>query len=241
MATTTLATTRGTTLTPGLDGWFAVILSPDCGTVAGRTCFLVFYRVASGIDMAEFESCCRLHEPSGFVILIDEAEVIQIDVTDEYERSITTETDVTTMRNPEPGHYINPEQPWAWTLISGLPETVTHTDPDERGLFEVRPRPAEVPTDSGAPDTERQAPARGTPSGRTVSAKDSRCCRTGRPGLRHIPHPADILAEQAALVEIVLEDANGKTVVSPNGVEAWIKEDGADVPIHIPSIIPVVR
>lgn len=161
MATTTLATTRGTTLTPGLDGWFAVILSPDCGTVAGRTCFLVFYRVAGGIDMAEFESCCRLHEPSGFVILIDEAEVIQIDVTDGYERSITTETDVTTIRNPEPGHYINPEQPWAWTLINGLPETVTHTDPDERGLFEVRPRPAEVPTDSGAPDTERQAPARG--------------------------------------------------------------------------------
>ena len=39
----------------------------------------------------------------------------------------------------------------------------------------------------------------------------------------------------------VLEDANGKTVVGPNGVEAWIKEDGADVPIHIPSIIPVIR
>jgi hypothetical protein len=53
MATTTLATTRGTTPTPGLDGWFAVILSPDCGTVAGHTCFLVFYRVAGGIDMAE--------------------------------------------------------------------------------------------------------------------------------------------------------------------------------------------
>ena len=31
------------------------------------------------------------------------------------------------------------------------------------------------------------------------------CC------FRHIPHPADILPEHAALVEIVLEDANGKT------------------------------
>jgi hypothetical protein len=143
-----------------LDGWFAVTPSPDCGTVAARTRFLIFYRVADGIDMAEFESCCRLHEPPGFVILIDEAEVIQIDVTDGYERSITTDTDVTTTRNPEPGHYINPEQPWAWTLINGLPETVTHTDPDERGLFAIRPHPAEVPTDSGAPDTERQAPAR---------------------------------------------------------------------------------
>lgn len=128
---------------------------PECGTVAARTRFLVFYRVAGGIDMAEFESCCRLHEPSGFVILIDEAEVIQIDVTDGYERSIITGTDDTTMRNPEPGHYINPEQPWAWTLINGLPETVTHTDPDERGLLEIRPRPAEAPTDSGAPDASQ--------------------------------------------------------------------------------------
>jgi len=61
------------------------------------------------------------------------------------------------------------------------------------------------------------------------------CC------FRHIPHPADILPEQAALVEIVLEDANGKTVVGPHGVEVGIKEDGAEVPIHIPSIIPVIR
>jgi hypothetical protein len=115
---------------------------------------------------------------------IDEAEVIRIDLTDGYERSIATDTDVTTMRNPEPGHYINPGQPWAWTLINGLPETVTYTDPDERGLFEIRPRPAEVPTDSGAPDSERQTPARGgTPSGRTVTAKDSRCGRTGIPTL----------------------------------------------------------
>jgi len=58
---------------------------------------------------------------------------------------------------------------------------------------------------------------------------------------RHIPHPADILPEHAALVEIVLDDANGKTVVGPNGVEARITEDGAEVPIHIPSIIPVIR
>jgi hypothetical protein len=116
---------------------------------------LVFYRVAADIDMAEFESCCRLHEPPGFVILIDEAEVIQIDVTDGYERSITTDTEVTTTRNPEPGHYINPEQPWAWTLINGLPETVEHIDPDERGQFEVRPRRGEAPIGSGAPDTSQ--------------------------------------------------------------------------------------
>jgi hypothetical protein len=135
--------------------------SPECGTAAARARFLVFYRVSGGIDMAEFVSCCRLHEPPGFVSQIDEAEVIQIDVTDGYERSIITDTDDTTMRNPEPGHYINPEQPWAWTLINGLPETVTHTDPDERGLIEVRPRPAEGPIDSGAPDTQRQAPASG--------------------------------------------------------------------------------
>lgn len=122
--------------------------SPECGTIAARTRLLVFYRVADGIDMAEFESCCRLHEPSGFMTLIDEAEVIQIDVTDGYERSIVTDTNVTTTRNPEPGHYINPGQPWAWTLINGLPETVEPYDPDEQGLFEIRPRPAEIPTDS---------------------------------------------------------------------------------------------
>ena len=216
-------------------------LSPGCGTVAGRTCFLVFYRVAGGIDMAEFESCCRLHEPAGFVILIDEAEVIQIDVTDGTSGPLQLRPTSRPCATPNLGHYINPEQPWAWTLINGLPETVTHTDPDERGLFEVRPRPAEVPTDSGAPDTELSTSQGRTPSGRTVSAKDSRCCRTGQAWAPAYPASADILAEQAALVEIVLEDANGKTVVSPNGVEASIKEDGADVPIHIPSIIPVVR
>jgi hypothetical protein len=59
-----------------LPGARAVTPSPECGTIEGRTRFLVFYRVAGGIDMAEFESCCRLHEPSGFVILTDEAEVI---------------------------------------------------------------------------------------------------------------------------------------------------------------------
>jgi hypothetical protein len=155
MATATSATTRGTMPDPGSGGWFAVTPSPECGTAAARTRFLVFYRVAGGIDMAEFESCCRLHEPPGFVILIDEAEIIQIDVTDGYERSIITDTDDTTMRSPEPGHYINPEQPWAWTLINGLPEAVTHIDPDERGLIEVRPRPAEVPTHSGTPDTSQ--------------------------------------------------------------------------------------
>lgn len=135
-------------------------LSPECGTIAGRTRFLVFYRAAGGIDMAEFESCCRLHEPPGFMILTDEAEVIQIDVTDGHERSIFTDTDVTTMRNPKPGQYTNPGQPWAWTLINGLPETVEPYDLDERGLFEIRPRPAEVPAGSRAPHSKRQAPAR---------------------------------------------------------------------------------
>ncbi len=70
----------------------------------------------------------------------------------------------------------------------------------------------------------------------TMRFLERHCCC-----FRHIPHPADILPEQAALVEIVLEDANGKTVVGPHGVEAGIKEDGAEVPIHIPSIIPVIR
>lgn len=151
-------------------------------TIAGRTRFLVFYRVADGIDMAEFESCCRLHEPSGFVILTDEAEVIQIDVTDGYERSIVTDTDVTTMRNPQPGHYINPGQPWAWTLINGLPENVEPYDPDERDLFEIRPRPAEVPTYGRAPGSKPQAPSRGA---HHQEAKDPRCGRTDhRPSAR---------------------------------------------------------
>ena len=56
------------------------------------------------------------------------------------------------MRNPEPGHYINPGQPWAWTLINGLLETVEPYDPDQRGLFQVRLRAAEIPTDSGEPN-----------------------------------------------------------------------------------------
>jgi hypothetical protein len=101
--------------------------------------------------------------PLGLRHLADAVSAVSllVGVTDGYERSITTDTDVTTMRNPEPGHHINPGQPWAWTLINGLPETVTHTDPDERGLFQLRPRPAEAPTDSRAPDSERQAPARG--------------------------------------------------------------------------------
>jgi hypothetical protein len=71
--------------------------------------------------------------------------------------------------------------------------------------------------------------------GTTTSLHRHCCC------FRHVPHPADILPEHAALVEIVLEDANGKTIVGPDGVQAGITEDGAEVPIHIPSIIPAIR
>jgi len=70
----------------------------------------------------------------------------------------------------------------------------------------------------------------------TATSLHRHCCC-----FRHIPHLADILPEHAALVEIVLEDANGKTVVGPDGVQAGITEDSAEVPIHIPSIIPAIR
>jgi hypothetical protein len=74
-----------------------------------------------------------------------------------------------------------------------------------------------------------------TDKGTTTSLHRHCCC------FRHVPHLADILPEHAALVEIVLEDANGRTVVGPDGVQGAITEDGAQVPIYIPSIIPATR
>jgi hypothetical protein len=70
----------------------------------------------------------------------------------------------------------------------------------------------------------------------TMTSLHRHCCC-----FRHVPHLAEVLPEHAALVEIVLEDANGTTVVGPDGVQAGISEDGVEVPIHIPSIIPATR
>jgi hypothetical protein len=70
----------------------------------------------------------------------------------------------------------------------------------------------------------------------TMTSLHRHCCC-----FRHIPHLADVLPEHAALVEIVLQDANGTTVIGPHGVQAAITEDGAAVPIHIPSITPAIR
>ena len=118
---------------------------PECGTAAARTRFIVMYRTeGDNAGLAEFESCCRSweHEPPDFVALIDEAEVLQIDIADGREQEITTNETVTTRENPAPGHYIDPANPWAWTLIDGLPETVVPIDEVE---IEVRPKPADVP------------------------------------------------------------------------------------------------
>lgn len=119
--------------------------SSECGTIAARTRFIVIYRAAGGdVAVAEFESCCRWyeHEPPDFAALIDEAEVLQIDIADGFEQEITTNELVTTKRNPVPGHYIDPENPWAWTLADSVPTTVESID--EQG-WEVRPKPADIP------------------------------------------------------------------------------------------------
>jgi hypothetical protein len=116
-----------------------------CGTIAARTRFIVMYRAEGGdAGVAEFESCCRNweHEPPDFAALIDEAEVLQIDIADGHEQEITTNETITTRENPAPGHYIDPANPWAWTLIDGLPETVVPIDEVD---IEVRPKPADVP------------------------------------------------------------------------------------------------
>jgi hypothetical protein len=117
----------------------------DCGTTAGRAHFMVLYRVAGGVDLAEFDSCCRLHEPAGFTVLIDEAEVIQTDIADGYEQVIRTDVIVTTLQNPSPGHYIDPARPWAWTLADNHPVRADQIDPPEQGWFHVTPRPAQAP------------------------------------------------------------------------------------------------
>jgi hypothetical protein len=118
----------------------------DCGTTAGRAHFMVPYRVAGGgVDLAEFDSCCRLHEPAGFTVLIDEAEVIQTDIADGYEQVIRTDVIVTILRNPTPGLYIDPAQPWAWTLADNHPVRADQIDPREQGWFHVTPRPAQAP------------------------------------------------------------------------------------------------
>jgi len=118
----------------------------ECGTTAGRAHFMVFYRAAGGgVDLAEFDSCCHLHEPPEFTVLIDEAEVIQTDIADGYEQVIRTDVTVTTLRNPTPGHYTGPAQPWAWTLADNHPVRADQIDPREQGWFHLTPRPAGAP------------------------------------------------------------------------------------------------
>ncbi len=118
---------------------------PECGATAARAHFMVLYRAAGGgVDLAEFDSCCRLHEPAGFTILIDEAEVIQTDIADGYEQVIRTDVIVTTLHNRSPGHSIDPAQPWAWTLADNHPVRVDQIGPHEQGWFHVAPRPAQA-------------------------------------------------------------------------------------------------
>lgn len=117
---------------------------PECGTVAARTHTAVFYRAAGGIDVAEFESCCQVHESPGLMALLDEAETVQITVEDGYEQRITEDTVVRHKFNPTPGHVIDPEHPWSWTQIKDLPVITEPYDPDEPADIEVMPKPADV-------------------------------------------------------------------------------------------------
>lgn len=106
---------------------------------------MVFYRDEGSIQIAQFESCCAKHEPPGFTALIDEAEVVQTDITDAYGQVVRTDELVTTMQNPVPGHYVDPTRPWAWTLADNHPVKVDRIDPEDQGWFHVRPESAKAP------------------------------------------------------------------------------------------------
>lgn len=117
----------------------------ECGQVAARTHVVVSYHGPGGIDYAEFDTCCWWNDPPEMTALIDEAEIVEISITDGYEHKHFTDYGYYRTVNPEPGYCVAPGEPWSWTRIQGLPVIADEIDPDERGLFEVRPRP----TDSG--------------------------------------------------------------------------------------------
>jgi hypothetical protein len=114
---------------------------PDCGKLAARTHYVVSYHGPGGIDHAEFDACCGWAEPPEYQALIDEAEIVEIVTMDGYELRAFTDYGYHWIANPRPGHCISPDEPWSWARIAGLPVHSEFSDPDQRGLLEVRPRP----------------------------------------------------------------------------------------------------
>jgi hypothetical protein len=102
----------------------------ECGTIAARALFMVFYRDEGGVQIAYFPGCCARHEPAGFTILVDEAEVLQTDIADAYEQVVMTDRAALVYLNPVPGHYVNPVEPWSWTRGDNHPRSVRAFDPD---------------------------------------------------------------------------------------------------------------
>jgi hypothetical protein len=146
----------------------------DCGATAGCAHFMVLYRAAGGgVDLAEFDSCCRLHEPAGFTVLLDEAEVIQTDIADGYQQVIRTDTQITTLRTralvtsstrPSRGH-----GRWLITIPCGL----TGSTRASRDGFTSPPGP-QGPVDNGW-----QAASNADPPARMIPDQ-SRIDRPGR-------------------------------------------------------------
>jgi hypothetical protein len=52
---------------------------------------------------------------------------------------------------------------------------------------------------------------------------------------RHIPHPAEVLPAHAHLIEVVLEDGRGKTVVRDGGAEITCNDETIFIPAFIPA------
>lgn len=182
---------------------------PECGTAAARTRFIVTYRAAGGTDVAEFASCCRHwdHEPEGFAILIDEAEVLQIDIADGHEQEITTNETVTTRENPAPGR-IEPADPWAWTLTDDLPATVV---PIDEIVIQARPKPGDHNPDCG--ETAAGACWKVTYYGRQGLQFDefTICCLDNRP-----PAVSEIL-DEFEVIELSLADGYEQAIVTCDG------------------------
>ena len=118
-------------------GRLAVTPSPECGTVAARALFMVFYRDEGSVQIAHFTSCCAQHEPPDFTAFIDEAEVEQTDISDAFEQVVNDGKTRQVKRNPNPGCYIDPAQPWTWTLVNNRLATVEPIPPDEQDQFHI--------------------------------------------------------------------------------------------------------
>jgi hypothetical protein len=53
------------------------------------------------------------------------------------------------------------------------------------------------------------------------------CC------FRHVPHPTEVLPEDAQLLEVVIEDARVKTVVRDGGTEITFNDETIFIPAHL--------